>query len=370
MMLPKAPKDVGRLSDVFTSALASVGGGGENRLRLPKVKHAIVILVDGLGFENLTQNKAYARFMNSKLVGSLRCEFPSTTSTSLTGLATGLRSGQHGVIGYSVYSRQLGTQRNLLTGWLNRGEASEFKKAEDLSSSAKTTTSVIGPEQYAATGFTELTMSGANYVTAESLADRFAAALQISSQDSSSLTYLYVPELDQLAHRFGVESTKWLEALEALDAEISVFETKLSQNSGVILTADHGVLDVPSEHHVYLDEFKRFTDFVIASAGDPRCNFLYLNEGVDSEEFSSWLNDEFGHLAYVCTQGVLEDSGWVTSPSVAIEDYVPDVYLIWHKDYVGYDRRTAKPHHLKLIGQHGSITDRETRIPLVRFGAF
>ncbi len=355
---------------MFTSAVASVGAGGDNRLRLPKVRHSVVILVDGLGYENLTENRAYARFLNSKLASSLRCEFPSTTATSLTGLATGVRSGEHGIIGYAVYSRELGVQRNLLTGWLDRAEARDFKQAADLSSGSALVASVIGPEQYSETGFTELTMSGASYVVAESLAERFDAAIRISNQNSRSVTYLYVPELDQLAHRFGVESTKWAEALEALDSEVARFASKLTKETGVLLTADHGVMDVAHENHVYLDEFPWFTDSVISSAGDPRCNFIYLGDGGDVDSIAKLLKEEFGARAYVCTHQELVDSGWVASGDAVITDYVPDVYLIWHKDYVGYDRRTAKPHHLKLIGQHGSITDHETRIPLVKFGSF
>jgi predicted AlkP superfamily pyrophosphatase or phosphodiesterase len=330
----------------------------------------VVILVDGLGYENLTENKAYARFLNSKLESSLRCEFPSTTATSLTGLATGARSGQHGIIGYAVYSRELGLQRNLLTGWLDRAEASEFKQFPDLSSKATLVTSVIGPEQYAETGFTELTMSGASYVTAESLTERFDSALRISNQSASSVTYLYVPELDQLAHRFGVESSKWVEALENLDSELSRYASKLGKETGVLLTADHGVLDVAHENHVYLDGFEWFTDSVVSSAGDPRCNYIYLRDGVEAEVLGQSLKDEFGSRAAVCTHVELVESGWVASGDAVIADYVPDFYLIWQKDFVGYDRRTAKPHHLKLIGQHGSITDRETRIPLVKFGVF
>ncbi len=369
-MLPKAPKDVGRLSDVFTSAMASVGAGGENRLRLPKARHSVVVLVDGLGYENLIENKAYARFLNSKLDSSLRCEFPSTTATSLTGLATGVRSGVHGVIGYAVYSRELGVQRNLLTGWADRGEARDFKQAADLSSTSNVVTSVIGPSSYAETGFTELTMSGASYVVAEGLADRFNAALQISNQSKNSVTYLYVPELDQLAHRFGVDSSKWIEALEALDSEVSRYATRLNKETGVLLTADHGVLDVPHENHVYLEDFHWFTDAVVSSAGDPRCNFIYLKDQSATESVAKLLDDEFGTRAHVCTHRDLEKAGWVSVGTALIEDYVPDFYLIWHRDFVGYDRRTAKPQHLKLIGQHGSITDRETRIPLVKFGTF
>ena len=355
---------------MFTSAMASVGAGGDNRLRLPRVRHSVVILVDGLGYENLTENKAYARFLNSQSVSSLRCEFPSTTATSLTGLATGLRSGDHGIIGYAVYSRELGVQRNLLTGWPDRAEARNFKQVTDLSSASSLVTSVIGPEQYSQTGFTELTMSGASYVSAESLTERFDAACRIASHAHESITYLYVPELDQLAHRFGVDSMQWLGALEALDSEVARYASKLTKETGVLLTADHGVLDVAHENHVYLDEFKWFTDSVVSSAGDPRCNFIYLRDRAQVDSIRQLLMGEFGARAHVCTHEDLVDSGWLATGQASIEDYVPDLYLIWHKNYVAYDRRTAKPNHLKLVGQHGSITDRETRIPLVKFGSF
>lgn len=369
-MLPKAPKDVGRLSDVFASALASVGVGGENRLRLPRVRHSIVILVDGLGVENLSENKGYARFLNSKLNSSIRCEFPSTTATSLTGLATGTRSGSHGVIGYSVYSRKLQNQMNLLTGWDSAEQASLFKRVSDLSCLAEITTTVIGPGHYEHTGFTELTMSGASYLAAESLAERFECAIRNVSKTSRSVTYLYVPELDQTAHRFGVGSRKWIEALENLDSEVSKFASRLTSDVGVILTADHGVMDVVHEHHFYLENLDWYQSAVLSTAGDPRCNFIYLKMQIDLGEFKQKLATEFGANAYVCSHQELVDSGWVTEPEHDFSDFLPDLYLIWQGDYVGYDRRTAKAQHLKLIGQHGGISDRETRIPLVKFGAY
>lgn len=355
---------------MFTSALASVDGGGENRLRLPKAKHSVIILVDGLGYENLSDNKAYARYMFSKLTSSLRCEFPSTTSTSLTGMATGLRSGSHGVIGYSVYSRSRSREVNLLTGWADRSEALEFKLAQDLASSSTVSTYVVAPSQYANTGFTELTMSGSVFRSAETIAERFEALSAILSQSPKSVTYLYIPELDQLAHRFGVQSTKWLEALESLDSEVSRFTQSLDKATGVLLTADHGVLDVAQEHHIYLDAIPFYTDSVVYTAGDPRCNFLYLSNQEDKSLVVEMLKTSFGSDAFVCDHDELVSMGWVTRASESLRDFIPDIYLIWNRDFVAYDRRFAKPHHLRLIGQHGGISDRETRIPLLRFGCY
>ncbi len=368
-MLPPAPKDVGRLSDVFASALASVIGSGHNQLRLSKVNHAVVILVDGLGFENLAESRGYARFLGSKLDQSIRCEFPSTTATSLTGLATGTRSNRHGVIGYSVYDRGTATPMNLLTGWGSPAEASTFKKALTISESSKEVAiRVIGPGVYDGSGFTALTMPGAQYLAAESIEDRFSTLSRI--EIGKSLTYLYVPELDQLAHRFGVESVQWLNALEELDQQISKFVSRIPSNMGLIVTSDHGIIDVSDENHVYLDSFDWYQQGVIQTAGDPRCNFVYLQENANVDDIKQKMIQEFGNRAFICDVDELRDSGWADWSHSEFESYVPDLLIIWQSNAVGYDRRIAKPQHLKMIGQHGGISDRETRIPLIKLGAF
>ncbi len=370
-MLPAAPKDVGRLSDVFISALASVGGTGENRLRLPKVKHAAVILVDGLGYENLKKSPAYSRFLNGKLDTSIRCEFPSTTATSLAGFATGDRSSVHGVIGYSVFDRKQAIATNLLTGWSSKAEAANFKFVECLSEMAVgLQVSFIGPKAYEQSGFTELTMKNATYLVADKIADRFAQLEKVFLGDGPSLSYLYIPELDQAAHKFGVESTEWLHLLEELDLLVHRMSNKLSLNSGVLLTADHGVMDVEKGNQIFLEEYGWYSDAVLHTAGDPRCNFIYLNEGESLEEFVNLAENEFGGEAYVCSPSDLAKAGWTGEFSPETGEFLPDVFLIWKTNKVAYDRRFAKSHHMKLIGQHGGISDAETRVPLIRLGKY
>ena len=370
-MLPSAPKDVGRLSDVFTSALASAGGLGENRLRLAKVKHSVVVLVDGLGYENLKGATAYARFLNQNLDTALRCEFPSTTATSITGFSTGSRSNKHGLIGYSVFNRKSNEQMNLLTGWSSQDEAVKFKQVSTIAESEPAIPIFsIGPKAYENSGLTALTMAGANYVGAERIAERFEAAEQIIRRENSSLSYLYVPELDQIAHKFGVESNDWLYALEELDLIVNRFASKLGSDVGVLLTADHGVVDVPHDQHIYLDEFDWYTSATVATTGDPRCNFVYMHTSNEIDELKTRLIDEFGQAAYVVSPDELMRAGWLGEFSPKQSDLLPDLFIIWRDQLVAYDRRFAKPSHLKMIGQHGAISDPEMRIPLIKLGKY
>lgn len=354
---------------MFGSALAAVGGNTENRLRLPKAKHSVVVLIDGLGLQNLQDAKAYARFLNSAQHESIRCEFPSTTATSLTGLATGERSDTHGMIGYSVFNRVEKKPMNLLTGWESIETANQFKKVKTLSESVENVTvRVIGPSVYENSGFSTITMPNVEYISADTIAERFAKALRAPTQNS--ITYLYVPELDQLAHKFGVTSTKWLEALEGVDGELAKFNSNMPSNFGVLIAADHGVIDVPAENQVFLDEFDWYVKAVQHTAGDPRCNFVYLFEGEDIKALIVELKKQFGASAYVCDISELKDSGWAdwTTPSNA--GVVPDLVVIWNSNAVAYDRRFAKAQYLKMVGQHGGISDQETRVPLIKLGCF
>ena len=354
---------------MFSSAFASVGGEVDDLLRLPKVNHSVVILVDGLGYENLMNSKGYSRFLNSQLRESIRCEFPSTTATSLAGLATGLRAVDHGILGYSVYDRAKKLPMNLLNGWSSKSQARDFKKASTISErETNVSIRVIGPAVYQNSGYTELTMVGAEYIAEDSIQKRLQRAKTISN--SKTLTYLYIPELDQLAHRFGVESATWLNQLEEIDGQISKFIDNLPLDFGVIITADHGVLDVPSEAHVLLDDFKWYVDAVEYTAGDPRCNFLYLNASARLDELKSKLQLEFGGEAIICDPLELKNSGWADWSSGIANTIAPDLLIIWQSKRVGYDRRFAKSTHLNMIGQHGAISDVETRIPLIKLGKY
>jgi predicted AlkP superfamily pyrophosphatase or phosphodiesterase len=213
-------------------------------------------------------------------------------------------------------------------------------------------------------------MKAASYVCADKLDERFAALDQILKSDQPTLSYLYIPELDQIAHRFGVESTQWLEALEELDMVVNRFHSKLKPNIGVLITADHGVIDVPISKHVYVDELDWYRELVLHTAGDPRCNFVYLRNVEDSNTLKEKLETEFGNAAYICTPMQLELSGWIAPFNDQDRHLFPDFFIIWREAVVSYDRRTAKPNHLKLIGQHGAISDTETRVPLIRLGKY
>jgi hypothetical protein len=371
-MLPAAPKTLGRLSDVFISALGSITGK-ENRLGFSTVNRACVILVDGLGSENLRAASGHAPFLNSTLKASksINTVFPSTTASAITSFGTGLKPSQHGIHGYSIFDRQAGVVRNMLTGWNEDASPQEYQPHPTVAmqaASAGVQTYTVGPAEYEATGFTVLNMRGSKYLPAKTFEDRVIETRKLLNAKSKSLTYLYFPELDSTAHAFGVESTEWLNKLEELDFAMRTLTADVPTEAGLVLTADHGIVDVARDDQILLDEFD--LPGLISVSGDPRNSFLYFDSGMAVSAAIEALSGPLEGKCFIATAAEVIEKGWLGPHEVSNRRFLPDLYLISNGNYACYHRGFAKPQSLRMIGQHGGISTSELSVPLLKFGGY
>lgn len=355
---------------MFISALGSITGKS-NRLGFGKSGKVCVILVDGLGSENLRAAGGHAPFLNAALKGSksINTVFPSTTASAITSFGTAESPSEHGVLGYSVFDRKAVVVRNLLNGWDEEFAPSDFQTSKSVSELALENgvqAFTVGPGEYSDSGFTKLNMSAATYVPARTFEERIQATRDILSSKQSSLTYLYFPELDSIAHSHGVASVEWLQKLEDLDSAIKNLANNLPKDAGLVVTADHGIVDVPKTNQIMLDEIDM--PELIAASGDPRNTFLYFRPHTDLAAMKIKLEDELAGRVIVATVIELKAAGWLDH-EVTNSEYLPDLYLLSTGAHACYHRGFCKPQSLKMVGQHGSISQAELSVPLLRFGA-
>ncbi|TFD01485.1 alkaline phosphatase family protein [Cryobacterium sinapicolor] len=376
-MLPARQFSTLRLADVLTSSLASVQGL-PNPLRLVPTNKTVVVLADGLGISSLRARAGHARFLKSLLTKSSVIDgvFPSTTAAGITTLATGVAPGQHGLVGYRVRDADRDRVVNQLTGWDDGMRPETWQRVRTVferAADAGVPGFAIGPRRYSASGFTQAALRGARYVPAESVSDRFAAARHLLDTEPRALVYLYVPELDVAAHAHGWESDRWLAALEVLDDATARFAAGLTADEGLLLTADHGIIDVPATSHVLFDTVPELVGGVRHIGGDPRCLHLYLEpEAVD--EAAAALADTWraveGHRAWIFTRTEAVESGLFGDVSPDVLPRIGDVIVAARKLIAYYDSREPNQSARSMVGQHGSLTDEELRVPLIRSGAF
>ncbi|WP_249028225.1 alkaline phosphatase family protein [Rathayibacter tritici] len=369
-MLPPAPDGRRSLADVLPGAFDALLGR-PGLFGSPRVERIVVVLVDGLGAANLRQRSGHSRILAPALNRgtTLVSGFPTTTAVALASLTTGLRPGGHGMVGYRVLDRASDRLVNQLSGWDERMVPEQWQTQPTVfeqASAAGIRAGVIGPARYAYSGLTRAILRGADYHSAGGVAERFTAARALLDEGGRQLVYLYVPELDQAAHARGWESPEWTRALELLDGEVGGAVRGLSAREGLLVTADHGIVDVPASSHVLIER-SPLLEGVRHLGGEPRCLQLHLETGVPAEEVARrWVEAE-GSRAWIATREEVVASGWFGEVSPTAADRMGDVFVAARKTVAYYAADDSSGR--SMLGQHGSLTPEETQVPLLRFGA-
>jgi hypothetical protein len=65
-------------------------------------RQVVLFVLDGLGWDQLQERREIAPTLASMAGSPITTVVPSTTSTALTSITTGLPPGEHGVIGYRM----------------------------------------------------------------------------------------------------------------------------------------------------------------------------------------------------------------------------------------------------------------------------
>ncbi|WP_158867992.1 alkaline phosphatase family protein [Leifsonia sp. AG29] len=372
-MLPAAFSTPVSLATVLPSSLAALSGE-RNDLGLPALDHVVVVVVDGLGAAALRARAGHARAL-APLLGkatTIDAGFPTTTAAALTTLTTGTSPGRHGMVGYRVRD-DAGRLTNQLSGWDDLMPPESWQRSRTVFEDAAAQgvhARAIGLPKYEGSGFTAAVLRGAEFTGGRTMQDRFDLGAEVLRTSGPALTYLYVAELDQLAHARGWESPEWTAALETLDSLVAAFVRGLGPRQAVLLTADHGIVDVPESGHVLFDTAPSLLEGVAAIAGEPRFLHLYAEQPEQVDRIAGRWREVEGDRSWVATRAEAIAAGWF-GPVIDAEvgPRIGDVLVAARKRIAYYDSRDAARTGRTMIGQHGSLTPEETRVPLLRFGA-
>ncbi|MCR2785622.1 MULTISPECIES: nucleotide pyrophosphatase/phosphodiesterase family protein [unclassified Microbacterium] len=370
LSVPADPASARSLTDVMPHMVASLSGHDD---WLPPAQSAIVFVVDGLGRFNLTSRAGHARF----LVGAMakrdiaHTVFPSTTAAALTSLLTGQGPGRHGIVGYRVRIPGTDEAPNQLKGWESHGlDPHSWQRAQPIFEREHGRPCfVVTKSEYAGTGFTEAILRGAEFVAADDLDERVQQAAELAARHPGALIYLYANELDALGHRHGWESDAWSAGLERVDAAARRLAQLASPRTGVVVTADHGMVDVPRHRHLLLREGDGLTDGVRVFGGEPRMLHLYADPDRAAAVHAAWLASE-GDRSWVFTRDEAMQAGLFGPTDAEVIPRIGDVIVAARAGVAYYDDRGADKASQKMVGQHGSMTSEERIVPLIRLGAY
>lgn len=360
------------LDGVLPAAVAALGvdvpGGAAARERLgvPVASRVCVVLVDGLGQLMLTERAGHAPFLRGLLGGGLvlTSGFPSTTAASLGLFGTGSGPGRTGLAGYTVRNPATGSLANLVS-WTGAGPPEQWQREPSifsLAAAAGASVTSVGPAKFAGSGLTVAALSGGAYRAAEGLDERVDAT--VAALARPGLVYLYWGAVDKIGHGAGWQSSTWADALAETDRELARLARSLPTGTVLMITADHGMVDIDPEQLVDLALTPELAADVELVAGEPRATHVHTAPGTAADVLERW-RVTLGEKAVVVPRAEAVADGWFGPVLEHVLPMIGDLVVAARGRAGVVDSRTQTPHSLHLRGMHGSLTPGEMLVPLL-----
>jgi len=366
----------GSLCDVLPSVAAILAvPDAEDRLglrrRIGPVRRVLVIVVDGLGYHLLPSVAPHAPLLASVLRGDigtldeLACTLPSTTPTSLVSFSTGVQPGEHGILGFTL--NVPGTDRVLThISWRDDPPPEKWQPLPtwfQRIGAAGIGSAAVLPDVFAGSGLTAAAYRGARFrgVRRE---DDYGAAILDELSAGPGLVYGYLAALDTAAHLHGIASPEWARAASRVDARLAQLLDGLPPDAALIVTADHGGLDIAPDARLDIDADPLLGEGLRVVAGEPRMRHLHTVEGSTAEVLARWRG-ALGEHAQVLSRDDSIAAGWFGPVAAAHRDRIGDVVVMCTAPLAVLASRHEPPEIGRLVGFHGAATPVETAIPLI-----
>lgn len=362
------------LGAVLSGALAAIGAGhavkhrdaqaDQVRLAIPTASHVVVVLLDGLGHLALEARRGHAPFLRSIESAVVTAGFPTTTAASLALFGTGLPAGRTGMSGYTARNPRTGGLANLIS-WEGAYRAEEWQPMPSLLAEADRegfAVTTLGKRTFGGSGLTHAVLRGGQFIGAELLADRIDVALGVAKRPGVS--YCYWGEIDAEGHRHGWQSDQWVAALEDADRELRRLADGLPSDSVMVVTADHGMVDVRGAPRWDVGETPALAQDVDLVAGEPRALHLHVDESNLAAVAQRWQG-VLGDDGVVLTRHDAEEAGLFGPISLETRDRIGDIVVAMAGRATVVDSRVQTRQSMSLIGMHGSLTPEELRVPLL-----
>lgn len=354
----------------------------------------ILFLLDGFGYKQwLKHTNKYEllnHFTKKGTVSPLTTVFPSTTSAALTTIHSGLTPQEHGLPEWWVYFQELDkiittlpftpmgekTPDKLLDSGVNPKILFKGKTIHETLQKSKIPSFVFLRNTYAKSAYSKTIHKGSKITSFINLPD-----LLINLKDKIAKTpgpayfYVYWDALDSIAHTYGPHTKQYLAELKAFFHLLQKeFIEKLPSSAAeipLILTADHGQINIDPKKTIYLNQYPKVTDNLalgpngnkILPWGSPRDVFLAIKPEKLAEVFK-FLTRTFQNKATVIKSKTALKQGLFGQEDLHKEfsNRIGNILILPHGNSTVWYKH-PQTEKLNLLGLHGGLTAEEMLIP-------
>ena len=319
----------------------------------------VVLVIDGLGWEQLQQRLALVPTMASMAGTPITTVAPSTTATALTSIATGLTPGEHGLIGYRF---DVGGDIINVLRW--HGDSKDLRRSfppRDLQPFAPflgESPPVITKGELQGSGFTDAHLRGSNLVGWR-LSSAIAVEIGRQLRAGEPFVYAYYDGIDKTAHERGFGEFYDAE-LVAVDRLVGDVLAVMPSDAALLIIADHGQVDVGDN---IVRPAPDLLSMVRIQSGEGRFRWFHAKPGARSDLLQA-CSQAHEHHAWVVTREQVIDEGWFgPAVSAPVAGRLGDVALVARDEISFFDQADSGPY--PLVCRHGSLTSAEMLVPLL-----
>jgi hypothetical protein len=269
------------------------------------------------------------------------------------------------MLGYTVRVPATGALGNLVS-WTDLPAPEQWQPAPTwfahLEACGVEVTSV-GPARFHGSGLTRAALRGARYRPAESLAERVDQVIDVLRRPG--LAYLYWGDVDKTGHHLGWTSPDWGHAVAEVDSELGRLARSLKPGTLLVVTADHGMVDVDPAVRWDVADSPALRDQVDLVAGEPRALQLHVAPGADPQEVRTRWREVLGNAALVVGREEAIDAGLFGPVDERVRPIIGDVVVAMAGRATVVDSRSQTPASIGLLGVHGSLTGYELDVPFL-----
>jgi hypothetical protein len=239
---------------------------------MPDAQTFVLILFDGLGIAQMEHRDASS--FRASLTATLDAPFPTTTSVSLSTLATGLTPSRHGQVGHLTWYPDLGKVVNTLKWVTPNGEPVAYDYPSLLPRpnfwerlrAGGVEPITVQPGDFAASPLTRSLYRGARFEGAWDPEDLIEATVTLAAEPGRFI-FTYVPFVDVAGHVTGLGSEEFTEAMMAATRVWDGVASRMPPGAALLGTADHGLVEIPEDDKILIRD-PHFDD--LRFAGDAR----------------------------------------------------------------------------------------------------
>jgi hypothetical protein len=328
-------------------------------------RQVVLLVVDGLGWEQLRARPALTPTLSAAegIGSSITSVAPTTTACALTSITTGRPPSQHGLLGYrlAVDDEIL----NVLRWTLGSGRPRDARRTVPAHRfqpfpsfpGSEAPVPVVSKDEFGGTGFTAAHLGDSplrGYKVPSSLPIEVGRLLD----EGEPFIYAYYDGIDKVAHGNGLGDLYDAE-LRAVDRLVADLVTELPPGAVLVVTADHGEIDVGEVELLGRD----IMSMVHFMSGEGRFRWLHARPGA-AADLRAAAADRYGDTTWVMGRDELITAGLFGGPLPGdLVTRLGDVALLPHAPIAFID--PADTGENRLYSRHGSLTSDELLVPLV-----